>query len=394
MKINLEKNKALFIVFLALIGATPPLSTDMYLAAIPLIAETWNVGVDVINLTLVLWFVAFSFFILIFGSLSDKYGRKPVLIFGLVMFVISSFLCAMAQNPFQLIAFRILQGIGAASPSAIVMAIVRDKFTGRERQQALAYLMTIIAVAPMVAPIIGAMLLDFFSWRYIFILQGTVVLVSLFFAFSFKESIEDKLTTSLFRLVTRYTVHFSNKHFMLTSLSMGGLVLPFYGFIAFSPVYYISIYGLSEKMFSLFFGLNALSSMIGAIVSSRVIKKFDQMSIITFSIVGCVLGGFGIFLFADDHYLFFFAFMSIFSFFVGVSRPISGGLILGLVKTDVGSASSFITFYQFISGALCMAFVTADWPDPVLIYGLVILSSSLIVLLLWKSISKKLNPIF
>ncbi|PLX99475.1 MAG: multidrug transporter [Desulfuromonas sp.] len=393
MNFNLEKHKALYVIFLAMLAATPPLSTDMYLAAIPQLADLWQVEKHLANLTLVLWFAAFSVFILVAGSLSDKYGRKPILLAGLTLFVSASFLCAASQNVYQLIVFRVLQGMGAAAPSAIVMAIIRDRFTGNERQQAIAYVMTIVAVAPMVAPIIGALLLEWFSWRFIFMTQGTMVLLSLLIALSFRETIPERLTTPLFQLVTRYRVHFGNREFMFASLGMGILSLPFYGFIAFSPIYYISIFGLSERMFSLFFGINALSSMAGAYAATAITRRIGDKPAITLSIAGCILAAAGVALLAAQHYIFFLLFMALFSFCIGFSRPVSGALILGLVKTDVGSASSFLIFYQFISGALCMAFVTYRWQHPVMVYGLLTLATALLVLLIWKSIEKGINPI-
>jgi len=390
--INLEKNKAIYITFIALLASTPPLSTDMYLAAIPQIASDWGVGKDLINLTLVLWFASFSVFILVAGSLSDKYGRKPVLVGGLLIFVVSSFLCAISQNAYQLIAYRVLQGMGAGAPSAIVMAIIRDKFTGQERHQAMAYIMTIVAVAPMVAPIIGAMLLEFFSWRFIFATQGALVAITLLITFSFKETIPEKLSTSLVKLVTRYVIHFKNKEFMFANISMGLLPLPFYGFIAFSPIYYISINGLSEKMFSLLFAINALSSMCGAYASSWLVRKYNDKKLITLSIIGTMIAGLGVFALAREHFLYFTLFVSVFSFCIGVSRPLSGSIIIGLVKTDVGSASSFMVFYQFISGAISMAVVTLHWAEPVLFYGGMMFVTSVLVLLLWLRIAKTLNP--
>lgn len=390
---NLERNKGLFITFLALLGATPPLSTDMYLAAIPQIAKDWGVGTDLVNLTLVLWFASFSVFILVAGSLSDKYGRKPVLLGGLVLFVLSSLMCFISQNVSQLIVFRILQGMGAAAPSAIVMAIIRDKYTGRERQQAIAYVMTIVAVAPMVAPIIGAMLLQFAGWRFIFMCQAVMVLISLIISFSFQESIAEKLDVTLAKLVSRYMVHFRNRDFMFASISMGFLLLPFYGFIAFSPIYYIKINGLSEKMFSLFFGVNALSFMAGSYSSARIVKFLSDKKMITFSVMGCILAGAGLAAFSGIHYLYFMFSMILYSYCTGVSRPVSGALILGLVATDVGSASSFLVFYQFIGGAFSMAFVTYDWAHPVMVFGLLALIVPSVVLLLWSRIAGMLNPI-
>ncbi|WP_321531341.1 multidrug effflux MFS transporter [uncultured Desulfuromonas sp.] len=393
MKPSIEHHKALYVTYLALLAATPPLSTDMYLAALPEIASTWGVGKDLINLTLVLWFASFSVSILISGSLSDKYGRKPLLLWGLSLFVATSFLCAGASSAQMLILFRIFQGLGAGAPAAIVLAIIRDRFTGKERHQAIAYVMTIVAVAPMVAPIIGAMLLEFFNWRFIFVMQGVMVSITLLVTFTFKESLADPLNISLKRLMTRYTVHFRNKEFMFASISMGILVLPFYGFIAFSPIYYITIHGLSEKMFSLLFGLNALSSMCGAFSSSFIVKWVSDKTVITVSIYGCVIAGIGLIVLGSQHFLYFFAFMAFFSFCTGISRPISGNMILGLVKTDVGSASSFLVFYQFISGALCMAFVTLQWSYPVLVYGSLTTIVSILVLILWARIVPHLNPI-
>ena len=220
-KTGIENLQWLYVVFLAMLAATAPLSTDMYLAAIPEIAESWGVGKDTANLTLVLWFAAFSLFILLWGSLSDKYGRKPVLLTGLSLFVSASLLCAAAQSVTQLILFRVLQGMGAAAPSSIVMAIIRDRFKGTERQQAIAYVMTIVAVAPMVAPLIGALLLEWFSWRFIFLTQGAMVALTLFFALSYRETVPEKLTTPLRRLLTRYSIHFKNREFMSASLGMG-----------------------------------------------------------------------------------------------------------------------------------------------------------------------------
>jgi len=382
-----EKNKTLYVAFLAMLASTPPLSTDMYLASIPQIAESWGVGKEIINLTLVLWFASFSFFILVAGSLSDKYGRKPVLVTGLFIFVSSSFMCALAQNPVQLIVFRILQGAGAGAPSSIVMAIIRDKFDGRERQRAMAYVMTIVALAPMVAPMIGAMLLEFFSWRVIFAAQGAMVALTFVLSFAFEETIGDKLRVSVYKLASRYTVHFKNRNFMFASLSMGLLATPFYGFIAFSPVYYISIFGLSEKLFSVLFGVNAVFLMAGARTSTFFVRKYGERKVITASIIGCAAGGLGIMLLAPFHYLFFTLFMIVFSYFSGISRPVSGSIIVGLVDTDVGSASSFFVFYQFMTGALCMAVITLPWSHPVLFYGMLTTGMSLVVMFLWQKIA-------
>jgi len=393
LKFNLEKNEAVFITFLALLGATPPLSTDMYLAAIPKIALEWGFRREIINLSLVMWFVSFSISLLIFGPLSDRFGRKPVLLGGLMLFVGSSIMCSLSTNPVQLIIFRIFQGMGAASPSAMVIAICRDKYDGLKRQQALAYIGIILAIAPMVAPMIGAFIMEYTSWRMIFVTQSAMVLISFMLSLSFAESIKEKNDVKFFKLLNRYIVLFKNKRFLAANFIMGLAPAPLYGFIAFSPILYISIFGLSEKMFSVLFGLNALSAMAGSFVCTRLTKKIKSGTLITTSLSGQVISGCGIIFTGHIHPGFFAFFMAIFSFFLGMSRPLNYSLIVEQVDTDIGSASSFMVFYQFLAGALCMSVVTIHVAKPVLYYGLISAGISSFVLLLWLRYNKKFKRI-
>jgi len=377
------KNPSLYIIFLSLIGATPPLATDMYLAAIPSIAAGWNVHVSVVNLSLVLWFASFSTSLLLFGPLSDKYGRRPVLLFGLWLFVISSFLCGLAANPHMLIAFRIVQGMGAAAPSAMVMAICRDKYEGAERQKALAYIGVILAVAPMVAPSIGTMLLGLGSWRLIFFAQGTMVLITSIIAMGYVETAKDFIKGSIFSLFLRYKSLLFNREYAAATTVMGLSISPFYGFIAFSPIAYIKIYGLSGQLFSILFGLNAVCAMAGSFASAKLSVKLRQSLMLTVGFAGAFAGGLVVLFFNHKGYEFFAAGMFIFAFFTGFNRPVSSSLVLEQVRTDIGSASSFMVFYQFMAGALCMWLVTLPHPDPLLFYGLLIAGVSLAVLVIW-----------
>ncbi|MEE4165070.1 MAG: MFS transporter, partial [Desulfocapsaceae bacterium] len=120
---------------IALLAAFPPLSTDMYLAAIPMLVEQWGQPLTTVNLTLVCFFVTYCCFLLVYGPLSDRFGRRPPLIAGLVLYTCASLLCALATNVTFLIIARTLQGAGAAAASAIAFAICKDLFTGRIRQR-------------------------------------------------------------------------------------------------------------------------------------------------------------------------------------------------------------------------------------------------------------------
>lgn len=377
------KNPALYLVFLSMLGATPPLATDMYLASIPKIASDWNVHVSVVNLSLVLWFTSFSISLLIFGPLSDKYGRRPVLLFGLATFVVSSFFCGMSTGPVMLIVMRIIQGMGAAAPSSMVMAICRDRFDGVQRQKALAYIGVIMAVAPMVAPSIGSFLLSLGSWRFVFFTQGAMVLITFIIALGYEETAKELNPNGVMSAFLRYFALAKNREYAVSTTVMGLASAPFYGFIAFSPIVYMKIFNLPPSMFGFMFGANAVFAMMGSFSSAKLASRIPQHIILTAAFTGAFIAGLTVLLFGKTGYIHFAFSMFAFSFFLGLNRPVSASLVLEQVKTDIGSASSFMVFYQFITGAICMWYVTIPWEDPLRMYGYVVTIVPFMVLVFW-----------
>lgn len=160
MKIN--DNKLLLVAYLIVLYTVPIVSTDMYLPAVPGMMALFDAPLELLNLTLALFFIPFAASALIRGTLSDKYGRRPILLISLTLYVLTSFLCMIAANVYQLIFLRAFQGIGGGAAMAISMAIVKDVFEGRERERVLVYLSSLMAVAPVVAPIMGPRYCAFF----------------------------------------------------------------------------------------------------------------------------------------------------------------------------------------------------------------------------------------
>ena len=378
-------------MFLAAIAAVPPLATDMYLAAMPTIAAQWGVPDSQVALSLVLWFGGFSVFLLVCGPLSDKFGRRPVLLAGLALFTLATGACALAANVVQLVIFRVLQGIGAAGPSSMCMAICRDRYEGPQRKHALAYVGIVLGLAPMIAPLIGATLLKFASWRAIFAVQGVLGLLTLVISLGYVETATERVSGHVFALMKRYGVLLRNRRYTLSNTAMGLILGPFYGFIAFAPIVYIQLYGLSNHAFSVLFGVNAAMGMLGAFVCTRVTRFVSDAVLLTVCLVGCVAGGAGVLISGGWHYLAFAACMGVFTFFCGVSRPLSNNLILEQVQQDIGSASSFIVFYQFMVGAVCMRIVSASWSSPIVVFGILAVSLPAAVLVFWPLLLRLLS---
>jgi len=158
------------IIFLiALLSAFVPLSTDLYLPALPGMADLFGVPASLTNLTLILFFLFFSLGLLFWGPLSDRYGRRPVLLAGLAVYIIASAGCAASWGIWPLIAFRILQAAGGSAASAVSMAMVKDLYEGRRQESVLAIVQSMVVITPAVAPILGASMLPYTSWRGLFL---------------------------------------------------------------------------------------------------------------------------------------------------------------------------------------------------------------------------------
>jgi len=383
----------LYICFLGLIAAVPALSTDMYLAAMPLIATQWGISENRVGQSMVLWFVSFSIMLLVCGPVSDKYGRRPVLLIGLCLFMVSSFLCSSAGTILQLILFRILQGASAAAPASMCMAICRDRYEGDRRKHVLAYISIILSITPMIAPMIGAILLKHINWRAIFVVQGLLTVSTFIVSLSYRETLQTPLTIHLFKLFGRYLNLFRNTNYLLCNNAMGILAGPFYGYLAFAPIVYISLYHLSEQAFSILFGINAMISMLGAFTSTRITRYFSDVRLITYSLLGYALCGVSMMLLGHVHCLLFAACMGGISFCLGLSRPLSNHMILEQVNTDIGSASSFIVFYQFLVGSVCMAITTMTWTRPIFVFGVLAFTVPVFVLILWPLLIARISPV-
>ncbi len=367
---------------LALLGAFPPLATDMYLPAIPLLQAQWQVPLATINLTLVLFFLSFSVSLLIYGPLSDRYGRRPVLLGGITLYVAASLLCSLARSIEALIGFRILQAAGAGAASALALAICRDLFEDRDRERALAYLGVIIALAPMLSPTIGGWILMGLSWPWIFITQSLLGLVALVGVFFMAEPLRTKLSGSPWKVYGLYGRVARNRSFMSYNLLMSISLCPLFAFVGGSSDIYINGFGVSEQVFGYFFGLNALALMGGSFTCLRLVQIFPGRRVLVWGFAGVLAGGVCMLVTGPMGPWGFAAPMCVVSFCMGMNRPLSNNLVLKQVDRDVGTASSLMIFTYFVCGALAIWTVSLDWEVKPRFLAILTVSSATCVLLL------------
>ena len=355
-------------LFIAMLAAFPSLSTDMYLPALPLIQEQWSISLVSVNLSLIMFFVFFSFCMLIYGPLSDRFGRKPVLIGGVGMYVAGCILCSFSPNIQFLVVARIIQAAGAASASALSMALTKDLYHGMERQKILAYIGVIVPLCPMVAPMIGSLILKYLAWKWIFVCQAVLSSIAFGGAILFKEPEFEKTSGGALAVMSRYLVVIKNIKFSLYCFSFSVVGISFFAFLAGSADIYIRGFGMTEQQYALFFGLNALGFMSGSFTCSRLCIGYSSTAILKFSLFGVVTAALGILFLGSSQYMFVAA-MFMMTFFIGLSRPISNHMILETVDRDIGAASSLLTFSFFIFGAIAMGLISLEWSSKINVIG-------------------------
>lgn len=376
------------IALLALLAAFPPLSTDMYLAAIPLLVEEWQQPLATVNLTLVGFFVTYCGFLLVYGPLSDRYGRRPPLLTGLFLYILASLLCSISDDIVCLIAARILQGAGAASASSIAFAICKDQFEGYLRQRIFLQLGVIVAAAPMVAPVVGGWIIQSYSWHWVFVLQAGLGMLAVAGVWRMDESLQELSTDRLFRVFKSYVRLTGNNQFFLLALTFACAGIPFFAFIAKSPDIYIKVLGYTEQQYGYFFACNATAFMIAPMVFSRAARHFRLTSLLPISYLGMLLASTAFFIPQIPLPYRLAIPMWFLTFFFGFGRPPGNNLILEQVEQDVGAASSLMVFMFFLTGACSMWFISLNWHNGVQVIGLLGVSSATVTLSGWLIINR------
>ncbi|WP_051012227.1 multidrug effflux MFS transporter [Desulfobacula toluolica] len=351
------------IPLLAVLSAFPPLSTDMYLPAMPYLGKLWGVELKIISLTLIGFFLGYSPALLVYGPLSDRFGRKAPLLAGLSLFILASLLCSIAGSAQTLTYARILQGIGAAAPSVLGLSITKDHYTGPERYKILALISIIVGLAPMLGPTLGSWALLFGSWHIIFILQAAIAVIAFAGVLRIPETNPAPRHIPLMKMAVPYLALFGNLRFLSLSFLFSASMSPLFAFIGASADIYITGFSLSEQVFGLFFGMNAFSIMTGSFICMNLSAKFSDITLIRLGFGGILTGGLLIMTIPHSQVLFFTFPMCFISFCFGFTRPVCINLILETVNRDIGSASSLMMFSNFIFGAAAMWIISlgGEW---------------------------------
>lgn len=267
-----------WIMLLALFTSLGPLSIDMYLPALPQMATDFQVSTLQMANTLPAYFMGLAIGQLIYGPISDRIGRKKPLYFGMALYAVASLLCILAPDHWSLIAARILQALGGCVGVVMARAAIRDCLDVQSSAQAFAQMMIVMGVAPIMAPVIGAVMLQYFEWQSIFILLsiiGLICLLCVHFFFEETLKVENRLKLNFKQVLILYSNILQDKSFRLPMLAgcLSGASL--FCYISSASAVFMDGYGLSQQHFAFAFALNAMGIILISACNKRLANQFN-----------------------------------------------------------------------------------------------------------------------
>ena len=288
----LPRNSKTLITLLVAITALAPVSLQIFIPALPAIQSSFGSDAGITQLALSLSILANAIATLLYGPLSDRFGRRPVVLVGFAIFILGSGLSAVAPTIGLLIAARIVQSAGAAAGMVLARAIVRDLYDREQAASVIAYLTMAMVVAPMVAPTIGALLIDSFDWRAIFVaLMAIGALLAWQVWHHLIETHAGQVTERMWAGLGRGGLRLLRRPaFLAYTLQSSFAISTFFAFISGAPYFMIDILDRSATEYGLLFMLVSAGFMLGNFTTARLGKRFG---IDRFIWTGCLLALFG-----------------------------------------------------------------------------------------------------
>ncbi|MGW4523236.1 multidrug effflux MFS transporter [Amycolatopsis sp. NPDC004378] len=354
-----------FVLVLGGLTAFGPLSIDMYLPALPRMAEDLRAADTTVQLTLSAFIVGLALGQLVIGPLSDSLGRRRPLLAGLVLYVAGSVLCAVSPDAWLLVAARLVQSVGAAAGIVIARATVRDLFSGTAMTKFFSTLMLVSGLAPILAPLIGGQLLNWTSWRGVFVVLtafGALLLVVV--VFFLPEPSAVRTPARLGEVMRTYGRLARDRSFAGYALSAGLLFASMFAYISGSSFALQGVYGLSPQAYSVVFGANGVGIVLAGQLNGRLVGRVRERVLLSWGLSLGVLGGAAVLTAALTRAPLVFLLVSLFLLVssIGLVMPNASSLALAEHARSAGAASALLGVLQFVVGAAATPLVGLGGP--------------------------------
>jgi DHA1 family bicyclomycin/chloramphenicol resistance-like MFS transporter len=282
------------VVLLGAMTALAALAIDMSLPALPALGVEFAASPERVQLTLSLFITGYAAGQVFCGPLADRFGRKPILIAGLVIYVAAAVGCILSRSIDELIAARLVMGFGGCVGPVLARAVVRDYYSGPVAAQTFSSLTAVFALAPLVAPTVGGWLLVHFGWRAIFVLltlfAGTL-LAAIGFGFAESLTVVDRDALRPGRIARNYSTFLSSRVCLGYALVNGFCWAGIFAFLSGSPFVFITVYGVAPEHYGYYFALSAVALVIGALSNKRLLRHHPHQRVLVWGLSATIAGG-------------------------------------------------------------------------------------------------------
>lgn len=348
------RNYAVFVTFIAIIGAFSSLVNDMYLPTIPSMMREFHTTPSMTQMGISMAMLGMGLGSVLWGSASDRYGRKPVLIISLIIFALATGLSLLSGNITFFIGCRLFQGLGAGGAMVLSTSIPADVYMGRQLAKLMAIVGAINGIAPALGPVAGGLMADSVGWKGIFIVLLAIGIGMTFWTTRYTETLPPARrlqAKSLSDYAKAYKSLFLNGRFMIYVTIKAVAIGLLYAYISSAPFIIQSHYGFSATEFGLIFGGNALAMGLGSYIA----PKFKVMK--QAMVAGCV----GMFVFAvieacviwaDCHFLIYEIFAVPMLLFSGMIFSSANTLSMEVGRNEAGTASAILSVVKYVFAAI------------------------------------------
>ena len=363
---RLRPESLAYTLFLSALGGITPLSVDMGLPALVPIGASLHVSAAATGLTLSFFLAGIALGPVVLGPVSDRYGRRPVLLAGCTFFTIAGAGCALAHSLPLLLFWRLIAGVGAGAASTLSLAIVRDLFDGAAARVKLSYVGTVGTIAPMIAPTLGTLILIWANWRAIYAtlaLSGALLLLAVVCLFSESHGSRDQTALEPRQLLTNYGRVFRNPiclgYALVASFNFGCM----FSYISSSPLIMMGVLGVSTAFYGWTFAATALGIMTGAFINGRLnARGVPGTVLLTFGLVTSFLSAMILLIIGHcgwAHLDTVLPLLVLNTFCIGFIGPNASQGVMHPMPDIAGIASAVLGSLRMLTGALAGVLVAA-----------------------------------
>ena len=381
---HLHHDSPWLLALLAALVALGPLSVDMYLPAMPAMMVALGTDISHMHLTLSAYLTGFAIFHLLCGPLADRFGRKPVLISGTLLFVAACIGCSQSDSVEELLLFRLIQGIGACVGPTLARAVTRDVFGPTRAARALSLIAMLMALAPAVAPTLGGLMLLLFPWPSIFVFLAAygaamIVLIQLYLP----ETLPRPQSMHPRAMARNYGQLFRDPLYMSATFASSLVYAGLLAYLSSSSFIYMGMLGVPVQYFGFIFLTSVVGYMLGSAVSARLTRYYEPEQTVMLGAILVVLATGAMWLGGNVFPGSIAALllpMVVYATGMGLVLPNAMAVALRPFPHIAGTASALLGFIQMSLSASATALVGAllqDTPEPMLVFMFLVSAASL-----------------